>query len=142
AVKNGTLESLQAAMAASPSMPRIAAPFNFAVRRGWPATPARDVCECLMSEPQIEAKEVRPGRREWTDVLAASDCLVAVDADFRVEPVISGARPEIVSAHLEPGTRDTVARDPRDEVRRKRIAQRNLAELEEARVLYIGRQSG
>src|ERR1700679_1803711 len=110
AVKNGTLESLHAAIAASASAPSVTAPRTNAARLGPPATPAVRVC--VMLEPQVNAKEITPGRGEWTDVLAASDRLIAVDADLRVQSIVPGARPQVVSRERKTGARDTVARDP------------------------------
>src|SRR5438067_2373292 len=85
-----------------------------------------------MSVAHVDGGEEGAARRVGREVDEAADLLAAEVADLGVDALVLGPRVQVASAQLEPRARRAVEEDaPRDR-RRQLVADRQLAQLEEA----------
>src|SRR5579883_2076467 len=135
AVRNGTLLSLQPPRTANAPATAPAAAHRARQRR---PDPSCVICSRVMSEAQVDPEEVHPLRRIRRDVVTAADRLIPKGGHLGVEAVIVEDGPEIVSAERESGARQTAEPDPVHEPVGQVVADRHLADFEEAGGLDVG----
>src|SRR5579864_8190058 len=92
-----------------------------------------------MSESQIEAEVVAAGRRIGRNVDAASDVYGAAEVDLWVQASILVDPPHVVPAEVKTRASNPAESVSLDEVRRQRVAHRELPHLEERGGLEIWR---
>src|SRR5579883_2925685 len=142
AVKKGTTESLQPMAARAAAAAAMMGP---AVRGCRPMPPPAPVLETVrISEAQVEGEEVAGRRRVRRDLDAAPDILAGRECHLRVHAGVPAAVPveQVATREREAEARDPPTGEAVDPRPGQLIADRELADLDEARRLDVRRGTG
>src|SRR5688572_5440432 len=92
------------------------------------------------SEPHVEVEEERTARRERREVDEAANGLVAEVVHFRIGAPVVRLREQVTAREADANVTRAAAEQALSHLLRERVGERELAQLDERTILYVGRR--